>query len=233
MRSPQSSRSLVRTKAITNDRFLAPNAIVSSMVSPLTHMEGAAEHRSASVSEHDVDDDNGDELARTRRRHSQGISYDHPGLARSGTNMRSRAPLPRTRLCGTASMEPIMQGWFDTIRPQCERVRLVLCARWLSPEPTDHVRYRSCADGTVRPPQPSTGPGAWTLLTGALRRVSGVVSSQCVCGPTSKVAQARPREAPRVPARYTLCVRTRRKAAHGQGKLPRAKRQKRCKRASV
>ena len=81
MRSPQSSRSLVRTKAITNDRFLAPNAIVSSMVSPLTHMEGAAEHRSASVSDHDVDDDNGDELARTRRRHSQGTSYDHPGLA--------------------------------------------------------------------------------------------------------------------------------------------------------
>ena len=119
-------------------------------------------------------------------------------------------------------MKPIMQGWFDTIRPQCERVRSVLCARWLSPEPTDHVRYRTCADGTVRPPQPSTGPGAWTLLTGALRRVSGVVSSQCVCGPTSKVAQARPREAPRVPARYTLCVRTRREAAHGQGKRPRA-----------
>ena len=51
------------------------------MVSPLTHMEGAAKHRSASVSDHDVDDDNGDELARTRRRHNQGTSYDHPGLA--------------------------------------------------------------------------------------------------------------------------------------------------------
>ena len=137
--------------------------------------------------------------------------------------MRSRSPLPRTRLCGTASMEPIMQGWFDTIRPQCERVRSVLCARWLSPEPTDHVRYRTCADGTVRPPQPSTGPGAWTLLTGALRRVSGVVSSQCVCGPTSKVAQARPREAPRVPAPYTLCMRTCREAVHGQGKRRRHK----------
>ena len=35
------------------------------MVSPLTHMEGAAEHRSASVNDHDVDDENGDELART------------------------------------------------------------------------------------------------------------------------------------------------------------------------
>ena len=85
----------------------------------------------------------------------------------SGTNMISRSPLPRTRLCGTASMEPIMQGWFDTIRPQCERVRSVLCARWLSPEPTDHVRYRTCADGTVRPPHPSAGVGTWSPRTGA------------------------------------------------------------------
>ena len=59
--------------------------------------------------------------------------------------MRSRARPPLTRLCGTASTVPIRRGWFDTIRPQCERVLLILCARWLSPEPTDHVRYRTYA----------------------------------------------------------------------------------------
>ena len=141
--------------------------------------------------------------------------------------MRSRALPPRTRLCGTVSTVPNRRGWFGTIRPQCERVRLVLRARSLSPESTDHVRHRTCADGTVRPPQPSTGQGTWTLLTGARVAVSGVISSQCVCGPASKVAQPRPRRAPRVPARYTLCVGPRREAAHGQGKLPRVKRQKR------
>ena len=55
--------------------------------------------------------------------------------------MRSRAPPPRTRLCGTASTVPIGRGWFDTIRPQCERLRSVPCALWLSPRSTDHVRY--------------------------------------------------------------------------------------------
>ena len=137
--------------------------------------------------------------------------------------MRSRAQPPRTRLCGTVSTVPTRRGWFGAIRPQCERVRLVLRARWLSPESTDHVRHRTCADGTVRPPQPSTGQGTWTLLTGARVAVSGVISSQCVCGPASKVAQPRPRGAPRVPARYTLCVGPRREAAHGQGKRRRHK----------
>ena len=100
----------------------------------------------------------------------------------TGSNMRSRAPPPWTRLCGTASTVGIRRGWFDTIRPQCERVPLILCARWLSPEPTDHVRYRTCADGTVRPPQPSAGVGTWTPLTGArdARRVSSSGSaSEC------------------------------------------------------
>ena len=151
----------------------------------------------------------------------------------TGSHMRSRAPPPRTRLGGSASTVGIRRSRFFSIRPQCERVRLILCVRWLSPEPTDHVRYRTCADGTVRPPQPSTGQGTWTLLTGARVAVSGVISSQCVCGPASKVAQPRPRGAPRVPARYTLCVGPRREAAHGQGKRPRARRQKRSKRASV
>ena len=81
----------------------------------------------------------------------------------TGSNMRSRAPPPWTRLCGTASTVGIRRGWFGTIRAQCERVPLTLCARWLSPEPTDHVRYRTCADGTVRPPQPSAGVGTWRL----------------------------------------------------------------------
>ena len=35
----------------------------------------------------------------------------------------------------------------------------------ISPEPTDHVRYRTCADGTVRPPQPSAGVGTWSPRT--------------------------------------------------------------------
>ena len=81
MRSPQSSRSLVRTKAIKNDRFLAPNAIVSSMVSPLTHTEGAAERLSASVGDQGVDNENGDELARTRLQHSVHTWHGHPGPA--------------------------------------------------------------------------------------------------------------------------------------------------------
>ena len=72
--------------------------------------------------------------------------------------------------------------------------------------------------------------GCLDPIDGCSVAVSGVVSSQCVCGPASKVAQPRPRGAPRAPARYTLCVGTRREAAHGQGKRPRAKRQKRCKR---
>ena len=99
MRSPQASRSLVRTKAITNDRFLAPNAIVSSMVSPLTHMEGAADTVTTAVPDHDVDDDNGDELARTRRRHSQDTSYDHPGLAGPTCEVVHRC-------CGRACVAP-------------------------------------------------------------------------------------------------------------------------------
>ena len=100
----------------------------------------------------------------------------------TGSHMRSRAPPPRTRLGGSASTVGIRRGWFGTIRPQCERVRLILCVRWLSPEPTDHVRYRTCADGTVRPPQPSAGVGTWTPLTGArdARRVSSSASECAV-----------------------------------------------------
>ena len=82
MHSPQVSRSLDRTEAVINVCFIGRNAIDSSMVSPITDTEGAAEHRSASVGRHGVDDDNGDEPARTRRRHSPGTSHDHPGLAR-------------------------------------------------------------------------------------------------------------------------------------------------------
>ena len=82
MRSPQVSRSLGRTKAVIHVCFIGRNAIDSSMVSPITDTEGAAEHRSASVCRHGVDDENVDEPARTRRRHSPGTSHDHPGLAR-------------------------------------------------------------------------------------------------------------------------------------------------------
>ena len=79
--SPQVSRSLGRSETIINVCFLGRDAIDSSMISPLTHTEGAAEHLSASVRDQDVHDENGNELARTRRRHSLGTSYDHPGLA--------------------------------------------------------------------------------------------------------------------------------------------------------
>ena len=119
--------------------------------------------------------------------------------------MRSRALPPQTCLCGTASTVPTSRGWFDTIRPQCERVPLILCALWLSPEPTDHVRCCTCADGTVRPPIPSAGVGTWTPLTGAPWSLSGVTFGERVCGPPSKLAQARPRGAPPVPTGYTLC----------------------------
>ena len=153
----------------------------------------------------------------------------------TGSHMRSRAPPPRTRLGGSASTVGIRRGWFGTIRPQCERVRLILCVRWLSPEPTDHVRYRTCADGTVRPPQPSAGEGAWTPLTGArdARRVSSSASECAVqrrkwLNPGLGEHQGYP-----LGSRYILCVGPRREAAHGQGKRPRAKRPKRCKRAPV
>ena len=96
--------------------------------------------------------------------------------------MQSRARPPLTPCVAPRPRCLSGRGWFDTIRPQCERVPLILCARWLSPEPTDHVRYRTCADGTVRPPQPSAGEGAWTPLTGArdARRVSSSASECAV-----------------------------------------------------
>ena len=51
------------------------------MVSPLTHTEGLPSSVTSVVQESDVDDDNGNELARTRQRHSPGVWHDHPGLA--------------------------------------------------------------------------------------------------------------------------------------------------------
>ena len=50
------------------------------MVSPLTHTEGLRHSVTSVVPGKDVDDDNGDEPLRTRRRHSPGTWYDHPGL---------------------------------------------------------------------------------------------------------------------------------------------------------
>ena len=79
MRSPQVSRSLDRSEGIINVCFLGRDAIDSSMISPLTHTEGAAEHRSTSVGDQDVLFENGDELARTRWRHSLLIWHDHSG----------------------------------------------------------------------------------------------------------------------------------------------------------
>ena len=234
MRNAQVSLLLVRTNTITNDDFPSSDATVSSVCSPTTDTDGATEHVAAPVSNHDVDDENRIELGRTRRLQSLVVPGGHPRLAGTTCEAVRRcrgracvAPRPRSL------RQPIWRGCFDTIRPQCERERSVLCAQWLSPEPTDHERHRTCADGFVGPPHPSAGVGTKSTVDGAPWSLSAVTSSQCVCGSTSKVAQARPREAPWVPARYTLCVRTRREAAHGQGKLPRAKRQKRCKRASV
>ena len=149
MRSPHASRSLVRTKAIINDRFLAPNAIVSSMVSPLTHTEGADEHRSTSVGDQDVQGENGNEPARTRRRHSLGTSYDHPGLAgRTCEAVRRRrgracvAPRPR-RLSGRADLTRsghsvsvcgwyyARDGFYPSLRTTCGivHVRMAPCGR--------------------------------------------------------------------------------------------------------
>ena len=50
------------------------------MVSPLTHTEGLRHSVTSVVQEKDVDDDNGDEPLRTRRRHSLGTWHDHSGL---------------------------------------------------------------------------------------------------------------------------------------------------------
>ena len=63
MRSSQASRSLGRLDMITNDGFLAPNAIDSSMISPTTDAEGAADTVTPAVPDHDVDDENASNLA--------------------------------------------------------------------------------------------------------------------------------------------------------------------------
>ena len=54
----------------------------SSIVSQTTDTVVPPSTVIAHVSNHDADDENGNELARTRRRHSQGTCHDHPGLAR-------------------------------------------------------------------------------------------------------------------------------------------------------
>ena len=54
----------------------------SSMFSQTTDTDGVANTVSAHVSNHDDHHENGVELARTRRRHSQDTCHDHPGLAR-------------------------------------------------------------------------------------------------------------------------------------------------------
>ena len=50
------------------------------MVSPLTHTEGLPSSVTSVVQEKDVDDDNGDEPLRTRRRHSPDTWHYHSGL---------------------------------------------------------------------------------------------------------------------------------------------------------
>ena len=102
MRSPQASRSLGRLDMITNGGFLAPNAIDSSMISPTTDAEGAANTVTPAVPDHDVDDENRVELGRARQRQSLGVPHDHPGLAGATCEaVRSRrgracvAPCPR------------------------------------------------------------------------------------------------------------------------------------------
>ena len=99
MRSPQASRSLGRFNTITKVDFLAPDAIDSSMVSPTTDTEVPPSTVTTAVPDHDVDEENGDELARTRRRHSQGTSYGHPGLAGPTCEVVHRC-------CGRACVAP-------------------------------------------------------------------------------------------------------------------------------
>ena len=50
------------------------------MVSPLTHTEGLRHCVTSAVREEDVQDENGNELARTRQRHSPDTWHDHSGL---------------------------------------------------------------------------------------------------------------------------------------------------------
>ena len=81
VRSPQASRSLGRLDMITNDDFMAPNAIDSSMISPTTDAEGAANTVTPVVPDHDVDDENRVELGRARQRQSLVVPHDHFGQA--------------------------------------------------------------------------------------------------------------------------------------------------------
>ena len=46
----------------------------------------------------------------------------------------------------------------------CERLRFAWINLRLRAEPTDHVRHRTCADGTVRLPCPSELPGTWSIV---------------------------------------------------------------------
>ena len=81
MRSPHASRSLTRSEGIVNVYFLGRTAIDSSMVSPLTHTEGLLSSVTSVVQEKDVEDEIGDEPARTRQPHSLSTSNDRSGLA--------------------------------------------------------------------------------------------------------------------------------------------------------
>ena len=95
MRSPQVSRSLVRTKTIANTYFLGRYTVDSSIVSQTTDKEGVAHSVSAHVGNPEADDENADELARTRLRHSRSTCHDYPRLVRpSGQHAKSYTSLP-------------------------------------------------------------------------------------------------------------------------------------------
>ena len=132
------------------------------MVSPLTHTEGLRHSVTSVGREKDVDDDNGNELARTRRRHSLDTWHDHSGLPGVTCEAVRRR---RGRACVAPRPRWASGGAGLALTGHSERVPLILCARWLSPEPTDHVRYRTCADVTVRPPKPSAGAGTWIRVS--------------------------------------------------------------------
>ena len=149
------SRSLVRTTVIINVHFPALNTIVSTVVSPITDVQGVASAVSAHVSDHDADDENGNEPARTRRQHSLGIPHDRGPSWTSTAIMQSRTPPPRTCLCSTTAIVLMLSSHPGQTRLQCERVRSAWCNPRLRSESTDHIRYRTCAGDTVRRPYPS------------------------------------------------------------------------------
>ena len=78
--SVQASLLIVHTTVIVNVHFTVLDIAVSTVSAPVTSPDNLSSVvDTAPVSNHDVDDQNRDEVARTRRRQSLVVPHEHPG----------------------------------------------------------------------------------------------------------------------------------------------------------